>query len=98
MQVATDYAGVITAMQFKHVDLAYFGPKSYVEAADRAGAEALVMEVAEDGTKGYQGVIITKKDSPINTMERGQRQESGPSPIPTPPAAPWCRPSISSKP
>jgi phosphonate transport system substrate-binding protein len=56
-------------MQFKHVDLAYFGPKSYVEAADRAGAEALVMEVAEDGTKGYKGVIITKKDSDIKTME-----------------------------
>ena len=69
MQTATDYAGVITAMQFKHVDLAYFGPKSYVEAADRAGAEALVMEVAEDGTKGYRGVIITRKDSDIKTME-----------------------------
>ncbi len=72
MQTATDYAGVITAMQFKHVDVAYFGPKSYVEAADRAGAEALVMEVAEDGTKGYKGVIITKKGSPITTMEQAK--------------------------
>jgi phosphonate transport system substrate-binding protein len=71
-QVSTDYAGVITAMQFKHVDVAYFGPKSYVEAADRAGAEALVMEVAEDGTKGYKGVIITKKDSPITNMEQAK--------------------------
>ena len=69
VQVATDYAGVITAMQFKHIDLAYFGPKSYVEAADRANAEALVMEVAEDGSKGYKGVIITKKGSDIKTME-----------------------------
>ncbi len=69
VQVATDYAGVITAMQFKHVDVAYYGPKSYVEAADRAGAEALVMEVAEDGTKGYHGVIITKKGSPVTSME-----------------------------
>ena len=32
LQTATDYAGVIAAMQFKHIDLAYFGPKSYVEA------------------------------------------------------------------
>lgn len=55
LQVASDYAGVITAMQFKHIDLAYFGPKSYVEAADRANAEAMVMEVAEDGSKGYKG-------------------------------------------
>jgi phosphonate transport system substrate-binding protein len=72
IQVATDYAGVITAMQFKHVDVAYYGPKSYVEAADRANAEALVMEVAEDGTKGYKGVIISKKGSPITNMEQAK--------------------------
>ncbi len=69
LQTATDYAGVIAAMQFKHIDLAYFGPKSYVEAAQRAGAEAFVMEIALDGSKGYHGVIITKKDSPIKNME-----------------------------
>lgn len=69
MQVATDYAGVITAMQFKHVDLAYFGPKSYVEAAARANAEATVMEVLEDGTLGYYGLIITKKGSGINSLK-----------------------------
>lgn len=68
MQVATDYAGMITAMQFKHVDLAYFGPKSYVEAAARANAEATVMEVLEDGTLGYYGLIITKKGSGINSL------------------------------
>ena len=72
IQAATDYAGVITAMQFKHVDVAYFGPKSYVEAADRAGAEALVMEVAQDGTKGYHGIIITKKGSSITSMEQAR--------------------------
>jgi phosphonate transport system substrate-binding protein len=31
MQSSSDYAGVITGMQFKHVDLGYFGPKSYAE-------------------------------------------------------------------
>lgn len=69
MQVATDYAGVITAMQFKHIDLAYFGPKSYVEAAQRANAEAIAMEVLEDGTKGYHGIIITRNDSGIKSIE-----------------------------
>ena len=69
LQVSSDYAGMITAMQFKHVDLAYFGPKSYVEAAQRADADAFVMEVLEDGTKGYHGVIITKKDSGIKSVE-----------------------------
>jgi phosphonate transport system substrate-binding protein len=69
LKTSTDYAGVITAMQFKHVDLAYFGPKSYVEAALRAGAECFAMEVLEDGTKGYHGVIISKKGSGINSLK-----------------------------
>lgn len=68
LQTATDYAGVIAAMQFKHIDLAYFGPKSYVEASKRANADAFVMEVLEDGSMGYHGVIITKSDSPIKDM------------------------------
>ena len=72
LQVATDYAGVITAMQFKHIDLAYFGPKSYVEAAQRANADAFVMEIAEDGSKGYHGIIITTSDSAIKNMDEAK--------------------------
>ncbi|HRR42119.1 MAG TPA: phosphate/phosphite/phosphonate ABC transporter substrate-binding protein, partial [Syntrophales bacterium] len=68
VKVATDYAGVITGMQFKHIDLAYFGPKSYVEAAARANAEAFVIEVGKDGTQGYHGLIITKKGSGLKSM------------------------------
>jgi len=68
IKTASDYAGVITAMQFKHVDFAYFGPKSYVEAAKRANAEAFVVEVNRDGNAGYYGTIITKKGSGIKTM------------------------------
>ena len=46
----SDYAGVIVGMAHKHIDVAYLGPKSYVEAAKRANAEALVVEVdAESG-------------------------------------------------
>ncbi len=67
-RTSTDYAGVITGMQFKHVDFAYFGPKSYCEASKRAGAQAFAIEVLEDGTRGYHGVIITKKDSGLHTM------------------------------
>jgi phosphonate transport system substrate-binding protein len=69
LKTSTDYAGVIAAMQFKHVDVAYFGPKSYVEAAQRANAECFAMEVLEDGTQGYHGIIITKKGSGINNIK-----------------------------
>jgi len=69
IKTANDYAGVITAMQFKHVDFAYFGPKSYVEAAKRANAEAFVIEQSRDGSSGYYGLIITKKGSGLKTMK-----------------------------
>ncbi len=69
LKTATDYAGVITGMQFKHIDFAYFGPKSYVEAAKRANAEAFVVELSQDEGAGYYGVIITKKESGLKTMK-----------------------------
>ncbi|WP_458700059.1 phosphonate ABC transporter substrate-binding protein [Sulfurospirillum sp. 1307] len=70
LSTASDYAGVILAMAHKHVDLAYFGPKSYVEAAKRANAEAVAVEVdAETGIPGYYGIIITKKGSGLKSIE-----------------------------
>jgi phosphonate transport system substrate-binding protein len=65
---SSDYAGVITGMQFKHVDFAYFGPKSYAEASERAGAQCFVVEVDQDGMAGYHGVIITNKASGIHSI------------------------------
>lgn len=67
--VGADYAAVILAMKNKKVDMAYFGPKSYIEAADRANAEALVRENSIKGGTGYKGMIVTKKDSPFNNIE-----------------------------
>lgn len=67
---ASDYAGIITAMSHKHIDFAYFGPKSYVEASARAGAEALALELNKTGAKGYYGILITHKNSGITTLEQ----------------------------
>jgi len=69
LKTATDYAAVITGMQFKHIEFAYFGPKSYVEAATRANADAFALEVTVDGSKGYHGVIITRKGTGLNTIQ-----------------------------
>jgi phosphonate transport system substrate-binding protein len=66
---ASDYAGIITAMAHKHIDFAYFGPKSYVEASARANAQALAIELDKNGAKGYYGILITKKNSGITTVE-----------------------------
>lgn len=68
LQFAGDYAGVITGMQHGHIDLAYLGPKSYVEAAKRANAEAIVVEVGQSGVAGYHGYIITKAGSGLKSL------------------------------
>ena len=65
---ASEYAGVITAMQNKQVELAYFGPKSYVEASRVANAEAIIKELNADGIAGYKGTIIVHVDSPAETL------------------------------
>jgi len=65
---ASEYAGVITAMQNEQVHLAYYGPKSYVEAERIAGAEVIVKELNADGRPGYKGVIVVHANSPAETL------------------------------
>ncbi|MGD9124817.1 MAG: phosphonate ABC transporter substrate-binding protein [Desulfarculaceae bacterium] len=69
---ASDYAGIITAMSHKHIDFAYFGPKSYTDAADKAGAQAVALELNKKRQPGYTGIIITKKDSGVKSMEQAK--------------------------
>jgi phosphonate transport system substrate-binding protein len=58
---ATQYAGVIEAMRFNRVQLAWYGGKSYIEAARMAKAEAFAQTIALDGTKGYYSHLIMNK-------------------------------------
>jgi phosphonate transport system substrate-binding protein len=66
---APDYAGVIEAMRFNKVQVAWFGNKSGMEAVDRASGEVFAQQVAEDGSPGYWSYLIVHKDSPINSLE-----------------------------
>lgn len=65
---ASEYIGVITAMQNKQVDVAYFGPKSYVEANRVANAVAVARELNDQGQEGYYGIIVARKDSGMTTL------------------------------
>jgi phosphonate transport system substrate-binding protein len=70
IEVTIDYTACIEAMRYKHVDLAWFGPFSYILAADEAGAEALVNGVRRDtGKSTYKSVIVTRADSGIETLD-----------------------------
>lgn len=66
---ASEYAGVITAMANDQVEAAYFGPKSYTEAAIIADAQAIVRELSADGEPGYYGIIIVNAQSEYQTLE-----------------------------
>jgi len=66
---ATDYAGVIEAMRFNKVQVAWFGNKSGMEAADRAGGEVFAQLVSRDGNIGYYSHVIVHRDSPLMTLD-----------------------------
>jgi phosphonate transport system substrate-binding protein len=66
---ATDYAGIIEAMRFGKVQLAWYGNKAAIEAVDRADGEVFAQTLSADGSAGYYSVLIVHKDSPINTLE-----------------------------
>ena len=70
IQVTNDYTAAIEAMRNEHIDVAWFGPFSYILAAREAGAEALVNGVRRDtGRSTYRSVIVTHKDSGIKTAD-----------------------------
>lgn len=66
---APDYAGIIEGMRFKKVDFAWFGNKSAIEAVDRAGGEVFAQCTGDDGSLGYNSLIIVHKDSPYNSID-----------------------------
>jgi phosphonate transport system substrate-binding protein len=72
---ASTYQGVITAMANEQVEFAWFGPKSYLEAARRADAEALLIELNADGERGYRCIFIVPAGSAIRSLDdaRGRK-------------------------
>ncbi|MNO66248.1 Phosphate-import protein PhnD precursor [compost metagenome] len=66
---ATDYAGVIQAMRFNKVDVAWYGNKAAMEAVDRANGEVFAQTVAANGDPGYWSLLLVNKDSPYQTLD-----------------------------
>lgn len=63
LKTSTDYTGVIEAMRAKKVDIAWFGPFSYVMAAQRAGAEAFAVGVDKKGDTTYQAYLVATPEA-----------------------------------
>jgi phosphonate transport system substrate-binding protein len=66
---APDYAGVIEAMRFGKVQVAWYGNKAAMEAVDRAQGEVFAQLLYTDGSLGYNALLITHKDSPYNNVD-----------------------------
>lgn len=66
---APDYAGIIEAQRFNKVQVAWYGNASAIQAVDRADGEVFVQTVAADGSPGYWTILVTHKDSPINSLQ-----------------------------
>lgn len=63
--VTTDYSSMIEAMRFGRIDLAYFGPLSYVMAKSKSDIEPFAAMVI-DGKPTYRSVIIANVASGVN--------------------------------
>jgi phosphonate transport system substrate-binding protein len=66
--VTTDYSSMIEAMRFGRIEVAYFGPFSYVLAKSRApGIEPFAVGV-ERGSPTYQSVMIAQTGGPVREL------------------------------
>ncbi|MGY4827048.1 phosphonate ABC transporter substrate-binding protein [Sphaerotilaceae bacterium SBD11-9] len=66
---APDYAGVIEAMRFGKVQLAWMGNKSAMEAVDRAQGEVFAKVINIDGSQGYHSLMLVHKDSALKSLD-----------------------------
>lgn len=65
--VTTDYSSMIEAMRFGRIEIAYFGPLSYVLAKSKSDIEAFAVGVSH-GSPTYTSVVITQTDSPVKQL------------------------------
>lgn len=65
--VTTDYSSMIEAMRFGRLELAYFGPLSYVLARSKSNIEAFAAR-KKGGKTTYHAVVIANVKSGITTI------------------------------
>lgn len=66
--VTTDYSSMIEAMRHGRLDLAYFGPLSYVLAKQKSEVEPFVA-IRQKGKTTYQAVVIANTSAGIDRIE-----------------------------
>lgn len=67
--VTTDYSSMIEAMRFGRIEIAYFGPFSYVLAKSKAPTIEPFAVGIEKGSPTYNSILIATADGPVKTVE-----------------------------
>jgi len=68
IDVYPDYNGVVEAMNYDKIDMAYFGPLTYVIAHEKSGAKAIITQLI-NGEPFYHSYIITNTENPWESLE-----------------------------
>lgn len=66
---ASDYAGMIQAMRYGSIEVAWFSNFSGLQAVRLGGGQVFAKATYPDGSEGYNSVLIVPADSPIQTLE-----------------------------
>ena len=67
--VTTDYSSMIEAMRFGRIEVAYFGPFSYVLAKSKAPEIEPFAVGVERGRPYYKSIVIANAEGPVKTIE-----------------------------
>lgn len=68
--VATDYAGVVSALASDQLDVAYLGGLTYVQAEQQVNVTPLVTEIdRETGTPRYLSAVVVRDDAPYRSVK-----------------------------
>jgi len=66
---ASDYAGMIQAMRYGSIQVAWFSNFSGLQAVRLGGGQVFAKATYPDGSEGYNSVLIVPADSPIQSLD-----------------------------
>lgn len=69
VKVSESYKAHIERVGEESMDLAYLGPASFVKIIDTYGEKTLLARLEVNGSPIYHGMIVTRDDSSINTLD-----------------------------
>ena len=70
LRIANDYAAVIEGQRAGNIHIGYYGPASFSRAlVTGVQTTAFVIDVNNDGSKGYYSVFYVKKGSPYHDIQ-----------------------------